>query len=138
MSVLQPPKDVDAYVLVVANSSDVAQARRRIFAHDRRLVSHNFHSKKWASRKGGEDHSCAFDVWKKAFDAMEGAEGGLTSVNWSESDLNVLADYELWSLKPVLFVVNVSREQYLHQVLGSGSRTVLGTVVTPCSVLSAV
>ncbi|KAH7718422.1 GTP-binding protein [Aphelenchoides avenae] len=113
--VLHPSEDVDVYVLFVENSKDVAQALRRFVAHDRKVAARHLHATKWAIRKGDADGHCAFDAWKKASDAIERAESSLKSVNWSESELNVFAEHELRSLKPTVYVVNVPREQYIHQ-----------------------
>ncbi|KAH7718426.1 hypothetical protein AAVH_14108 [Aphelenchoides avenae] len=113
---LEPAKDVDAYVLFIENSSDLAQVRRLFAAHDQDVISHHFHATKWAIRHGDADLRCDYDVLRQAFDRTVRAEGSLTAVNWREDEWKVLAKYELRSLKPVLFVVNVSRDEYVSQV----------------------
>lgn len=111
-------KEVDAYMIFVANADDIVEARHAFVRdHDQRIVSHQFHATKWAHRKGHTDRRCEYDAWKKAFDAMEQANGSLATVNWAENELEVLAKHELRSLKPVIYVVDVPREAYMRQVL---------------------
>src|SRR4051812_46174731 len=50
--------DVDAYLVFVENSSDVAQASLGFKRHDRQVVSHHFHAAKWSIRKGGANRQC--------------------------------------------------------------------------------
>lgn len=110
-------KDVDAYILFVENADDVVRARDAFVRdHDQRIVSHQFHATKWAHRTERTDRRCEYDAWKKAFDALVEAEGSLASVNWSQSELNVLAPHELRSLKPVIYIIGVPREAYMRQV----------------------
>ncbi|KAH7707441.1 GTP binding protein [Aphelenchoides avenae] len=113
--VFPPSEDVDAYLVFVGNSSDVAQARLSFKRHDQRLISHHYHTAKWDTRKGRRHKPCEFEVFKKAFDAIVRTGGSLTTVDWSESELKLLAGNDLKSLKPTIYVVNVSREEYLGQ-----------------------
>ncbi|KAH7703111.1 GTP-binding protein [Aphelenchoides avenae] len=116
-------KDVDAYIILAESSNDVVEARRRFSAHDQKAVSRHFHAAKWAMRNGEVDRRCEFDVLQKAFDATVRAEVSLASVNWSDSEWVLLAEFELRSLKPTIYVVNVSREEYTRQELASVADT---------------
>lgn len=53
---------------------------------------------------------------KKAYETIVQAEDSLATVNWTESEWDVLAQYELRSLKPVIYAVSVFREDYIRQV----------------------
>ncbi|KAH7718109.1 GTP binding domain containing protein [Aphelenchoides avenae] len=115
LKVLPGLNAVDAYVIIIENSSDVAESRASFVRHDREVVSHHLHASKWASRKGQDGGHCEYDAWKKAFDTITRPGGSLTRANWSESELRVLGQYDLLSMKPVIYVVNVSREEYIRQ-----------------------
>ncbi|KAH7693733.1 hypothetical protein AAVH_39227, partial [Aphelenchoides avenae] len=106
---------VDAYIIFVANSTDVGQSRVSFLRYDRKVVSHCLHATKWASRHALRDGHCAYDVCKKAFDALAQPGGSLSKVNWSESELNILAVLELRSRRPAMYVVDVPREVYMRQ-----------------------
>ncbi|KAH7718125.1 GTP binding domain containing protein [Aphelenchoides avenae] len=113
--VLPGLNNVDAYVILVENSSDVAESRASFLRYDKEVVLHHLHASKWASRKRREGGDCEYDVWKKAFDAMNRTGGALTKVSWTESERRVLDQYDLRSMKPAIFIVNVSWDEYIHQ-----------------------
>lgn len=108
-------------MIFVENANDVPDART-FFRHDERNLVHQYLSNKWFHRnvakwaRFDEKDRCRFDVEKKAFDALQKPGGSLTQVNWTESEIRELDQYELRSLKPKIFVLNVSREAYLRQV----------------------
>ncbi|KAH7706509.1 GTP-binding protein [Aphelenchoides avenae] len=113
---LPASKDVDAYIVFVESSPDAAIARQLFFLHDQQVVARHFHESKWAIRKGDTGRRCEYDVLKKAYDTIVQGEESLATVNWTESEWEVLAQYELRSLKPVIYAVSVFREDYIRQV----------------------
>lgn len=107
--------ELDAYLVFVEDSDDVAKTRMS-FLRDQGFVKDHLHEAKWAIRKGRPGSQCDYAVLVKANSTLMHGGGGLSTGNWSESELSIMAKYELRSLKPVIYVVGVSRDEYLRQV----------------------